>query len=88
MNDYSDYPVSITEMKSDITGDAKDWTPRDVLISLLREIDSGQLDISAVVVAFRAVSDGNPVQYRVASPDPILTLGLLERVKNRLMNNT
>jgi hypothetical protein len=45
MDDYSGYPRTINELKSDRTHAAKDWTPRDLLISALRDIDSGQLGI-------------------------------------------
>ena len=38
---FANYPVSITELRSERTGRAKDWTVRDMLIDALRDIDAG-----------------------------------------------
>lgn len=38
---FANTPVSIGELKSDKTGKAKDWSVRDMLVFLLRDIDSG-----------------------------------------------
>lgn len=35
-DDFANHPKSITEIKSDRSNSAKDWTPRDVLIDVLR----------------------------------------------------
>ena len=52
-DNYKDMPVSLTEVKSERSSDARDWTPRDVLVQLLREIDGGERDISALFVGWR-----------------------------------
>lgn len=49
--DYSKHPPTINEIKSDKTDNGSDWTPRDVLISLLRDIDSGKVKLDAVFIA-------------------------------------
>lgn len=44
---YSNYPLSITEIKAK-TG--AEWTPRDALISALRDLDSGELKMNRIVI--------------------------------------
>ena len=41
IDSYSDHPPTIGEVRSDKTGQASDWTLRDMLISTLRDIDNG-----------------------------------------------
>ena len=74
--DFSKYPVSLAERKWDI---ASGWTPRDMLINLLRQIDRKELDCDAMVIIYRARPDSKmtPVHYLASSPDPITTLGVL-----------
>ncbi len=38
---FADHPPTIGELRSDKSQDAKDWSIRDMLICLLRDIDSG-----------------------------------------------
>ena len=52
-DDFSKHPPSVGEMKSDIVGDARYWTPRDALISLLRDIDSGKTTITDIAIVYR-----------------------------------
>lgn len=76
---YADVPQTITELRSDKSGEAKDWTPRDVLVHMLREIDSGEVDPEAIVVAF-STSPTN-VRFYASSPEPRVTFGVLELAK-------
>ncbi len=55
---YADAPRTITEIRSDKTGNSKDWTPRDALISILRDIDSGAIAVEQVVIVF-ATKEGD-----------------------------
>jgi len=54
---FAHMPVSLTEVKSERSLDARDWTPRDVLVQLLREIDSGEREVSALFVGWREDSE-------------------------------
>ena len=82
---YKDYPRSIAELKAEKTGNAEDWTPRDALVTLLREIDSGEASIDALVIAYREKSEGkNKTRFLAASPDVHVTYGLLETAKLRI----
>ena len=77
--DFSAYPKTLGEARAAKNGHADDWAPRDLLIALLREIDSGEVDIDALVISFRQRKpDGNYTgHFRVASPDPFVSIGLL-----------
>lgn len=55
-SDFKDAPESITEIKANKEEKASLWTPRDALISALRDIDSGKLN---PFVAFIAVGNCN-----------------------------
>lgn len=48
--DFSNHPLSIAEIKSDKTRNGSDWTPRDALISALRDIDSGAANPSDLLI--------------------------------------
>ncbi len=44
--------MSITEIRSDKTGKAETWTPRDALVSVLRKIDSGEIAPENLFLAY------------------------------------
>lgn len=52
MDNFANAPASITEIRSDKTGKAEDWTPRDALIATLRAVDSGELKIKQTVMVY------------------------------------
>lgn len=81
--DFSKYPKSVGEARSEASERASDWTPREALISMLRDIDSGKVKTDALVICFRR-PDGQKPGFVIASPDPLVTLGLLERTKFRI----
>ena len=56
---YSKEPFSIAELRSEKEGDAKLWTVRDALISLLRDIDSGEINPNAIVMFYRTDTEKN-----------------------------
>lgn len=79
-DDFSEHPKSVFELRSDKTDSAHDWTPRDVLIDLLRAIDSKKINPTALVVAMRSVNDDGAVKtdYRVSSPDHHISVGVVQ----------
>ena len=88
--DFSDHPKSVTEVKSDRDMSPSSWTPRDVLIDLLRDIDAGVLDIEVLVVGmkYRVPSRHGPQHgYRVSSPGLIETFGVIEVAKNQIFHD-
>lgn len=85
MTNFAGYPKSITEMRADKTDLAKDITPRDVLIEMLRDIDEGHLNPSAIVVAFMEGTPEAPtMDWRVSSPNLVVTNGILARALYRV----
>jgi hypothetical protein len=50
MNDFKEYPTTLGEARSDRTNCSKDWSPRDCLISILRDIDSGLISPDKLIV--------------------------------------
>lgn len=82
---YADTPISISEARADREGIASVARPRDALISVLRQIDSGEMNIDSVVVFYRErVEDGKDYKthYHIAGGDGLHdTLGLIERAK-------
>lgn len=53
MNDnFGEWPPSITELRAARSESPEDWTPRDALLSLLREIDSGKLKPRHMIICF------------------------------------
>ena len=81
MDDFSNAPLSITEIRSDKSDSAADWTPRDALVSLLREIDKGDVSPDAIVICFRQPGEREgSSHFRMSASDPLIGLGLITRV--------
>lgn len=74
MDNFKDAPQTISELRSQKSELGKDWTPRDMLLSMLRSIDSGDLEIESCVVFLR-YKDGH-IGFRQACPDPLEAMGM------------
>lgn len=88
--DYTDTPVSIGELRTERSANARDWTPRELLISLLREIDSGQIEPTDLVVGYSWELKENPGTtvhgWRASSQNITTTLGILAHTTNKVCN--
>lgn len=85
---FANHPPSVTEIRSQKTDQSNAWTPRDALIDLLRAIDSGEMEVTALVVSVAVnLSDGVGHAYRVAAPDQFTALGLLARASFRIQDS-
>ena len=82
---FANHPESITEHKS--KDNAALWTARDVLISMLRDIDSGRISPDALIVCYREkIGPGETDAYfRNMGPDLQTTLGLLSQAQIMIM---
>lgn len=79
---YAGYPRSVNEVRSTRSGKASDWSPREALISLLRNIDEGHCDPESLVVVFREKREGGYwSDFVSACSDTTTMLGLLELTK-------
>ena len=54
---FADYPKSLSEIAADKADDCRKWTPRDLLISLLRQIDAGEIEPSSMLVCYEAMNE-------------------------------
>lgn len=67
-----------------------DHSPREALAAILRDIDSGELDVEHVIVVYMGkLKDDDPRvgYYQSGSAEWIQTLGMLERTKYLLQEN-
>lgn len=55
--EYKDFPVSMGELRASRSDSPNDWEPRDVLVSLLRDLDSGKISPRHIVVCFSEEKD-------------------------------
>lgn len=76
---FKDHPQSISEIRANKTLSCADWTPRDVLIDLLRRIDGGEKIDALVVIARQQNEDGSATRFTMATPDLVTALGLMSR---------
>lgn len=85
--DYKEHPKSVKEIRSDRSGKAYDWTPRDCLIAMLRQIDSGELKPTYLGISYAELDeDGKTTPgYSMSSPNPMVTAGLWEWAKKLSM---
>lgn len=65
--DFSKHPMSLAEVRADKEADGRLWKPRDVLISLLRDIDSGKLKPDVIVVVHKTTKDDASQSYAIGT---------------------
>lgn len=87
---YADMPVSLAEERAVRDQNAALWTPRDALISLLREIDSGEVDVDIVFIAYSRSREDDPtcsqIGYRSAGGNLHTAIGVVEMAKVNALN--
>lgn len=81
--DFSSHPPTMGELRAEKTGVARSWSPRDVLISLLRDIDSGAIEVQSLVIVGET-----PDSYfdKLAVPDTDKAIALMYRGLNARLN--
>ncbi len=87
-DDFRNAPVTIGELRSDRSGKGNDWTPREMLVSLLREIDNG-MKVDRIVVCMAQYKGENKiaVQCRIVGDNYLEAMGLLERCKVQIRDD-
>lgn len=88
-DDFSKHPLSITEIKSDKTGNGSDWTVRDVLIAALRDLDSGKIqpDCCVVIVGTKHADGAVNTSFYQKSQNRYELRGLVVDFEHRLLIN-
>lgn len=76
---FANHPVTLGEARAERSHDAKDWRPRDALLNVLRGIDSGDIEVEELVIAYR--SPDNAVSVVNATKSMVSRIGLLETGK-------
>lgn len=86
-DNFANYPVSTSEVRANREEDCRLWTPRDALISILRDIDDGRVKPDALICIYRERGDDGSMRthFAAASPDIHTSLGLLTRGQFKLM---
>ena len=83
-NNYADAPKSVGEARARKERDASKWTPRDALVSLLRDIDNGMV-IDGLVMFYHRPED-NETFFSAATKTKREALGLVELGKHYMLN--
>jgi hypothetical protein len=75
---FADHPPSVTELRGEKAQDFRQWKPRDVLISMLRDIDSG-LNCDCIAIAYRHGPDKDlaSTSLAIAGPNSATVLGTM-----------
>lgn len=83
---FANHPKSITELKADRDGCSSTWEPRDALVNLLRDIDSGSAKPTDLVICYVERNDDGTTlcRYLNATKDLPTALGVISRVQWRL----
>lgn len=76
---FANAPQSITELRAGKEHNGSLWTPRDALVSLLREIDNG-LEVEMMIIGYRYKidTDGSGYSYTQSTPNVLTAIGLWE----------
>ena len=86
---FAEAPTSISELRSGKTGSSSDWTPKDILIAMLRRIDRGEIDLHRLVLCYSHSPDDKEntevVGFRSSGKGALTNLGLLDFVKYQMI---
>ena len=90
MDSFKNHPKSVAEIRATKANDGRLWSPRDALISMLRDLDSGVCVPEAVAICYRVRDKDDPevvhVSYEVAgSASRHDAIGMLEAAKGCML---
>lgn len=82
----SDEPISFSTAKAQRSGNAADWTPRDVLVDTLKRLDAGDINPAGLIISFYEEHDEGltDVKFSASVPNVIMATGCLHRAINLL----
>jgi hypothetical protein len=83
---FARHPITISEMRARKSGDAIDWTPRDVLLWLLRNLDSGEIEPPRQLIVVMEHANGG-VGYAAATKDTLSRLGIMDIAKHAMLES-
>lgn len=81
---FANYPQSITEVRADRESDMRVWSPRDIAVAFLRDIDSGKTNPDAAIIIWRDVDENGETStsHAKACPDIHTAVGLCHRASH------
>lgn len=87
---FKEEPLSDGEKIALNGGRAEDWTPRDVLVNILREIDQGLVDPDSLVVFVRdpKAEMKNRIRFWVSAPDRYTAIGTVHYGLDKFVRNS
>lgn len=86
VEDFSNYPVTLGEKRSQVKNGAGKWKPRDALIAALRDLDSGKIkpDFCIIVTVEQRDDDQDHFEAYQSIPGTLVGLGMLDMAMSYL----
>ena len=90
-DDFSKAPKSLGEVRANKAANARLWSPRDVLIHVLRELDAGAIkNLDILIVCWREEDENDADEkvtgYSQSSPGCLEVLGVLSRTAFKIQH--
>lgn len=77
-DNFAETPLSVAELRAEKFGACDAWSPRDVLIDVLRKLDRKEIGPQTLVVSWIDVKNGKEFgHFRMAGPSALYAIGLL-----------
>lgn len=80
--------VTLGEVRAIKNGDCRDWTVREAMLSMIRDIDAGKLKVDRIIMVFDRTEkdshgeEAHGLSFRLAGDfPPYVLLGMLETFK-------
>ena len=87
IEDFSDAPVSLAEVRADRAQDSSAWALRDALVALLRRIDKGEVKVGGGVIVYQVLDEHGAhdrTSYAAVGASLPVALGLLCRAQHMM----
>lgn len=85
---FANHPISIAQARAERAENGALWTPRDALIDMLRDLDSGKLAVEDICIVHRSrdPEGGFNIRFSIAGPSPrAMIVGMLEWAKTTII---
>lgn len=80
-DDFNDMPHGVGELRATKSQQMSDWSVREMLVNLLRDIDSGHCKATTAFVALGQILDTRETitGYRACGPNRYVIFGVVEQ---------
>lgn len=82
---FADFPVSLAELRASRAEDGALWSPREMLIAALRDIDSAAIDPQDMMIIWRSkpvdekAGEENRIRFFNATANSVTACGMLAK---------